>query len=42
MAAMNGRARDFDNPLPAPLVRRVVKARIAQVEAGKGYGRARS
>jgi uncharacterized protein YdhG (YjbR/CyaY superfamily) len=31
-----------DKPLPASLVRKVVKARIAQVEAGKGYGRARS
>ena len=30
-----------DEPLPAALVRKVVKARIAQVEAGKGY-RARS
>lgn len=31
-----------DRPLPASLVRKVVKARIAQVEAGKGYGRVRS
>jgi uncharacterized protein YdhG (YjbR/CyaY superfamily) len=30
-----------DEPLPAALVRKVVTARIAQVEAGKGY-RARS
>ena len=26
-----------DEPLPAALVRKVVKVRIAQVEAGKGY-----
>jgi uncharacterized protein YdhG (YjbR/CyaY superfamily) len=32
----------LDKPLPASLVRKVVKARMAQVEAGKGYGRARS
>lgn len=31
-----------DKPLPAALVRKVVRARIAQVEAGQGYGRARS
>jgi uncharacterized protein YdhG (YjbR/CyaY superfamily) len=31
-----------DKPLPAALVRKVVKTRIAQVESGKGYGRARS
>jgi uncharacterized protein YdhG (YjbR/CyaY superfamily) len=31
-----------DKPLPAALVRKVVNARIAQVESGGGYGRARS
>jgi uncharacterized protein YdhG (YjbR/CyaY superfamily) len=31
-----------DKPLPAALVRKVVKARIAQVEGGSGYGRVRS
>jgi uncharacterized protein YdhG (YjbR/CyaY superfamily) len=31
-----------DKPLPAALVRKVVKARIAQVESGSGYGRPRS
>jgi uncharacterized protein YdhG (YjbR/CyaY superfamily) len=31
-----------DKPLPAALVRKVVNTRIAQLESGKGYGRARS
>jgi uncharacterized protein YdhG (YjbR/CyaY superfamily) len=31
-----------DKPLPAALVRKVVKTRIGQVESGQGYGRARS
>jgi uncharacterized protein YdhG (YjbR/CyaY superfamily) len=31
-----------EKPLPVALVRKVVKARIAQVESGKGYGRSRS
>ena len=31
-----------DKPLPAALVRKLVRARIAQVESGSGYGRARS
>lgn len=31
-----------DKPLPASLVRKVVEARIAQVEGGKGSGRDRS
>jgi uncharacterized protein YdhG (YjbR/CyaY superfamily) len=30
-----------DKPLPAALVRKVVKARIAQVERGSRYGRSR-
>jgi uncharacterized protein YdhG (YjbR/CyaY superfamily) len=31
-----------DKPLPTALVRKLVKVRIAQVESGSGYGRARS
>jgi uncharacterized protein YdhG (YjbR/CyaY superfamily) len=31
-----------DKPLPASLVRKVVKARVAQLESGKGYSRART
>ncbi|HET6771484.1 MAG TPA: DUF1801 domain-containing protein [Actinomycetota bacterium] len=31
-----------DKPLPAPLVQKLVKARIAQVQGGSEYGRARS
>jgi uncharacterized protein YdhG (YjbR/CyaY superfamily) len=27
----------LDEPLPTPLVRKVVKVRVAQVESGKGY-----
>lgn len=30
-----------DKLLPAPLVRKLVKARMAQVESGSGYGRVR-
>jgi uncharacterized protein YdhG (YjbR/CyaY superfamily) len=30
-----------DKPLPAALVRKLVKARITQVQSGSGYGRAR-
>lgn len=31
-----------DKPLPAALVRKLVKARIAQVQSGSGYGRTRT
>lgn len=31
-----------DKPLPAALVRKVVKARVAQVDSGRGYGPVRS